>query len=44
MTERRHLKLEDDVVLPLAQRRLSPDELEQIGRSMAARRNIAFPA
>ena len=43
MTERRHLKLEDGIVLPIAKRRLSPDELEQIGRSMAARRNIVYP-
>lgn len=43
MTERRHLTLEDDVVLPLAQRRLTPVDLDQIGRAMAARRNIAYP-
>jgi hemerythrin-like domain-containing protein len=43
MTERRHLGLEDQVILPLARRRLSPADLDRIGRAMAARRNIDFP-
>lgn len=42
-TEQRHLKLEDNIVLPLAKRRLSPSDIEEIGRSMAVRRNIAYP-
>lgn len=43
VTERRHLGLEDQVILPLARRRLSPTDLDRIGRAMAARRNIEFP-
>jgi len=42
-TERRHLILEDNIVLPLAKVRLLPEDLEEIGRSMAARRNITYP-
>lgn len=42
-TERRHLMLEDNIVLPLAKIRLLPEDLEQIGRSMAARRNVTYP-
>lgn len=42
-TERRHLKLEDNLILPLAKTRLLPEDLEEMGRSMAARRNIAYP-
>lgn len=44
MTERGHLAMESDVVIPLARRRLLPDDLEQIGRAMAARRRTSFPA
>lgn len=43
VTERRHLGLEDQVILPLARRRLSPADFDRIGRAMAARRNIDFP-
>jgi hemerythrin-like domain-containing protein len=42
-TERRHLALEDQVILPLARRRLSAADLDRIGHAMAARRNIDFP-
>ena len=42
-TQRRHLEWEDRVVLPLAQKRLSAEDLEQFGRNMAARRGLSYP-
>jgi len=42
-TEDRHLILENDLILPLARRRLTTEDLERIGRAMAARRGIVFP-
>jgi hemerythrin-like domain-containing protein len=41
--QRRHLALEEGSVLPLAQKRLSPGDLEELGRGMAARRGAAYP-
>ncbi len=41
--QRRHVDWEDTVVLPLAQRRLSPTIQEEMGRNMAARRGMSFP-
>lgn len=43
-TQRRHLAWENAVVLPLARKRLSPKDLEEMGRNMAARRAIVYPA
>jgi hemerythrin-like domain-containing protein len=40
---RAHLALEEERVLPLAERVLTPEELARLGRSMAARRNVEFP-
>jgi len=40
---RDHLALEEEHVLPLAQRLLSPEELRQLGAAMAKRRNVEFP-
>jgi hemerythrin-like domain-containing protein len=42
-TQRRHVTWEDRVLLPLARQRLTPEDLAEIGRSMAARRGIAAP-
>lgn len=42
-TEGRHLALENDLILPLARRRLTTEDLERIGRAMAARRSIDYP-
>lgn len=42
-TQRRHLEWEDRVVLPLAQKRLRAEDLEQMGRNMAARRGQSYP-
>ena len=39
----RHLAWENEVVLPLASKRLSSDDLEELGRNMAARRRITLP-
>ncbi len=41
--QRRHLAWENAVVLPLAERRLRREDLEEIGRGMAARRGLAYP-
>ena len=41
--QERHLVWENEVVLPLASKRLSLDDLEGLGRNMAARRRITFP-
>ncbi len=41
--QRRHVDWENIVVLPLAQRRLSAANQEEMGRNMAARRGMSFP-
>lgn len=41
--ERRHLIVENAIVLPLARVRLTFDDLRNLGRRMAARRGIDFP-
>ncbi len=38
----RHLAWENEVVLPLASKRLSSDDLEELGMNMAARRRITL--
>ena len=40
--QERHLVWENEVVLPLASKRFSSDDLEELGRNMAARRRITF--
>jgi len=42
-TQRRHIGWEERVVFPLARMRLTRDDLEEIGRGMAARRGTAPP-
>lgn len=42
-TQRQHVTWEDRVLLPLARQRLTPEDLAEIGRNMAARRDIAYP-
>lgn len=41
--ERRHLIVENAIVLPLARARLKADDLRSLGRRMAARRGVDFP-
>ncbi len=41
--QERHLAWENDLVLPLASKRLCSDDLEELGRNMAARRRITLP-
>jgi hypothetical protein len=41
---RGHLEFENVHVLPLARQVLGADELEGLGRAMAARRNVPFAA
>ena len=41
--QRRHIAWENSVVLPLARKRLTAEDLETMGRNMAARRGIAYP-
>ncbi len=41
--QRRHLACENGVVLPLAGKRLTPADLAEMGRNMAARRGITYP-
>ena len=41
--QERHLAWENDVILPMAQSRLSKEEVERLGRAMAARRGIRYP-
>ena len=41
--QRRHLAWENGVVLPLAGKRLTPPDLAEMGRNMAARRGITYP-
>lgn len=41
--EKRHLIVENAIVLPLARVRLKASDLRQLGRRMAARRGITYP-
>lgn len=41
--ERRHLVVENAIVLPLARLRLTADDLRNLGRRMAARRGTDYP-
>lgn len=41
--ERRHLIVENAIIMPLAKARLSSDDLRNLGRRMAARRGVDFP-
>lgn len=41
--QRRHQAWENRIVMPVARKRLTRDDLAEIGRNMAARRGIAFP-
>jgi hemerythrin-like domain-containing protein len=40
---RRHIEAEETVLLPLAQRWMTPHDLAALGRAMATRRGAAFP-
>lgn len=42
--QRRHLAWEEAVLFPLARARLSQADLDGMGRNMAARRNVPYPA
>ncbi len=42
--QRRHLSWENRVVMPLAGKRLTRQDLETLGRNMAARRGIDYPS
>jgi hemerythrin-like domain-containing protein len=42
-TQRRHLAWEDEVILPLARQRLTNEDLADMGRSMAQRRDANYP-
>jgi hemerythrin-like domain-containing protein len=39
-----HIPAEDDTIPHLVERYLSPHDLQELGRSMAARRGVAFPS
>lgn len=41
--QRRHIIWENNIILPLARRHFTADDMVRIGRHMAARRNIEFP-
>ncbi len=41
--ERRHLIVENAIVMPLARARLTKDDLSTLGRRMAARRGLDYP-
>lgn len=41
--ERRHLIVENAIVMPLARARLTKDDLRSLGRRMAARRGLDYP-
>jgi hemerythrin-like domain-containing protein len=43
-TQRRHIVWENNIILPLARRRFSVEDMEEIGRDMAARRGLEYPA
>jgi hemerythrin-like domain-containing protein len=40
---RQHLAIEDQMLLPLARKRLARSDFSRIGRAMAKRRNITYP-
>lgn len=40
---RRHLAIEDQMLMPLARKHLAESDLDRIGRAMAQRRNIDYP-
>ena len=40
-SQRRHLTWEENVVLPLARERLTPEDLAEMGRNMVTRREIS---
>lgn len=42
-THCRHLRWENDTLLPLARKRLTREDQKQIGRTMARRRGVPFP-
>jgi hemerythrin-like domain-containing protein len=42
-TQRRHLTWENRVVLPLAERQLTDEDKQAMGRSMASRRGLTYP-
>ncbi len=42
-TQRRHLSWENAVILPLARRRLTADDMTSLGHDMAKRRSIQYP-
>ena len=42
-TKRRHIRLEDAFLLPLARARLKPADLRALGRMMAERRAVPYP-
>lgn len=42
-TSRRHVAWENTAILPLAEIRLTADDLIELGRSLAARRSLAYP-
>ncbi len=42
-SERRHLIVENAIVMPLARARLTRDDLRNLGRRMAARRGLDYP-
>ncbi len=42
-TQLRHLAWEDAIILSLARKRLTDEDMRDIGRSMAARRGLQFP-
>ena len=42
-SERRHLIVENAIVMPLARARLARDDLRNLGRRMAARRGLDYP-
>ena len=44
VTQRRHLAWENSTIIPLARRRLSEADLVDLGREMAARRGVKYPA
>lgn len=43
VSERRHLIVENAIVMPLARARLTRDDLRNLGRRMAARRGLDYP-
>ena len=41
--KRRHIRLENELLFPLARARLKPEDLRALGRTMALRRGVPFP-